>query len=332
MCPGASRLPDTPPEVISTWTQAINGGPWPSISTKKTRDSDQSTAIEHDPEHSVALLYARRQGRVKIGLALRYGDREWTTAIDTVAGGPLTHRKFTRTTIGLGLRADLSADSFLDVACDVHRLHWLDLGPIYEGIQSDSWQNVSLRARSYLSVSSDLALVPAVEYWTEDHVVPLDWSNLALNRRNTLARLGCGLSYTPDDQELILVSADYRSFSEEETVAVYGTGVTQKQSFRQINLALAVERRYLSWLTLRAGTGFQHYEVDPRTPGAAIIDDSAFVHSVGAGLHLGRIDVDVALTSQEPGRLAPNWDAAYSNDRTAQAEGAWFSAVLRSTF
>ncbi len=292
------------------------------------RDSDISNSLDEDAENSWTMMYGRKIGPLQIGLALRTGSLERDVAVDTIGSVPSAHREFSRTTLSFGIRTDLSATSYLDVAADVRRLNWVEAESSIQELP-DSWNNFNIRTRAFFSAGPNIALVPALEYWSEDYSALVDWSAYATPSRNKkMLRLGCGLNYFPHSDNFMLLSADYRRFKDD------------REEFPQIaynqvhlfQLLMATETRWNHWLTLRGSVGCQYSRFPTDLDGYENIDDSAFPISVGAGLHLGEFDMDLAMTSHEPGLLAPNWSTVLSDGGSYQKPGSWFSASLRYLF
>jgi len=295
---------------------------------EQMRDSDISTSIEADPGNSFTIMYGRKIGQALVGLALKQGSWEWNSGVaedDDRAG----YSDFNRTTVGFGIRADLSQKSYFDVSFDLRRLHWFNLGKIPGENIPDPWHNFNFRARVFIAVGNKMAVVPAVELWSEEY---LDTRGDFLDNEihiNKMQRLGCGLNYFPNSDNFMLVSADYFGIKKESTNPLENEFSKKLHKYK---IHFATESRWNHWLTLRASAGWEYFMCEDNFVTTTDLTEAVFPLSCGAGFHLGGFDLDVALASHEPGLLNPNWDVLFSSEPSTQAVGTWFSASFRYLF
>lgn len=303
------------------------------------RDNDVSTSTREDAENSLMVMYARSLGPIQVGLSLRHGGQEYSVALDTVGGRPLTHREHSCTTVGLGIRSDLSETSYVDAAIDLHRINWDDIGYNSDQGNQETFNNISLRTRGFVAIGPTMALVPAIEYWSENSLDFSPWSffsSLPLGNKGTMFRMGCGLNYFPNSDNFLLISADYRD-ARDEISEIYGTFGSlgpyhYEMDLQQFSILLATETRWNHWLTLRGSAGCQFIDFSKSRGFPKETSDNLFPMSIGAGIHLAGFDIDMAIASHEPALLAPNWNALESDEPSIQARGSWFSANLRYLF
>ncbi len=296
---------------------------------QRMRDNDVSTSIDDDPENSLAIMYGRKIGPVTMGLSFRHGSQEWDAAIDTVGVLPMSRRELSRTTVGIGVRTDLSTTSYLDVAFDLHGLNWLNSDVYNADTDLESWNNMSLRTRAFFALGSNMAVVPVAELWSEDYNSVMDNLDLAPTHTIKMLRLGCGLNIFPNSDNFMLVSANY--FGIQEDMQCLTSNVYSKR-LHKVNVLVATETRWNHWLTLRGSFGCDHFKREDSIASRSDVIDTIFPMNFGAGFHLGGFDLDMAMTSHEPGLLNPNWQSLYSEEPSVQMPGSWFSASLRYLF
>jgi hypothetical protein len=306
-------------------------GTWGTVAlyyNSRMRDSYGSSAVIDESEDSFTVMYGRKIGPVQLAMALRQGSLDRYVAIDTVGGHPLSHQDFKRNTLSIGLRADLSSSSYFDFAFDVHRLHWLETGfGNYETL--DSKGNFSLRTRAFFSAGSNMAVVPIVEYHSEENFILGDWSTpLNSPHANTMLRIGCGLNVFPDSDSFMLLSADYRGSEVHRTEPFQG----ESTRLHDFNILLATEKRWNHWLTIRGSLACKLSHIPSMGENIDDVNDAAFPLSFGAGLHLGGFDLDLSMATHQPGILAPNWYAVGYENQIIESPGSWFSASLRYLF
>lgn len=265
---------------------------------------------------ALTALYGLNLGGVQTVATARYFGNE-----DEFEGDPgsvLESFKETRRQwqLGLGVRLDLGENAYLDLAGEI-RNHYLNteivrIDQTHQSGDQSSWGNLGLRGRAFVALGERTALVPVVEYLSEDR--PLSWDALwlASEQDGHLWRLGCGLNFLPDIDSLIFLAVDVQTSEIElqHSPILLGQNqdIYQSRQWDAFSVRLGLEKRFQSWLTLRAATGYLHsndelkgWVFDPTDPlEVQSTEIKRIPLSIGLAGHLGAWDLNLAVTNEQP--------------------------------
>jgi hypothetical protein len=299
-------------------------------------DSDPGSLHRGYLGGSVTALYGRDFGGVSGGVFFRHtADTEFQSAGDQVVRIESGYER-SRNDLGLGVRLDLATTAYLDVAGDIRQLSDRAYGhdPTHldwETDSFDSWNNFGLRARAFVGLNDRLALTPLLEYVHEDYTGTA-FANAGLYReysenKGRLFRLGAGLNFFVDADNLLLFSAEYLDGKVDHDI--HGLDGTTDDVWREdytvFLMRLAFETRLAHWITVRASTGYEHFD-----NGGDLKYPETGEHiplGLGVGLHAGSLALDLALTDREPQGLS-----RYSASLPAVESSTWLSITLSYGF
>ena len=255
------------------------------------------------------VMYGYRFGTMTAGLSLRHG----------AADGDLTpslHHNATRDDFGLGLRLDLGATAYLDLAGELVRLaDESTLGDV-EPVKRSTEGSYGVRGRAFVQVGDGLVLVPMFEHRREERT----WDELAqpADRQWRLWRTGAGLTWQPDPDSLLLLTADWRNERDTESGAeVFAADV--------LDLRLAIESRVHALLTVRLAAGYRRTDVEWAAAGSATQGDVPI--SLGLAAHLGPADLEFSLANMlpvGPDGLRERWGWADNSTWMSAGLSWWF--------
>jgi len=266
-------------------------------------DTDHDLFLENNRlRENLQALYGRRLGPVDATLS--YGHGNWR-----VHDGAEV-RDYSAHTFGLGARLDLSTTAYLDVAWDLRRTSRRDEG-------DESIHN--LRGRAFVGVTERTILVPLAEWIREERVHPFSAVIDPQPADHRLTRLGVGLNFLPDTDHLLLLGLLY------EDGRRHYAGY--HEAWDAWLLRSGFESRISSWLTVRGGLTYTHHDV--RTDLPPIQDPWQWLNqgdpilrvNLGAAVHLGPADLDMAFGERYPRRAFLG--------RTFEPQKHWLSASLR---
>lgn len=278
---------------------------------------------------NVSIMWGQDSGPVTVGLIWREGG-------ETRFEGPNATAVRGRQEAGFGLRLDLAENAYLDVAGEGRRLTDRAEGTNSSGESwatpgHDSWDNYGYRTRAFWGISDRLVLVPLIEYVAEDWATTLfaDGGLAEEYSQNTghLWRLGCGLNFLRDPDNLLVLSADY--VDGRTAYSLFDTGEDPTDSFAHRYTAFlgkaAVESRLAHWLVARLSVGYEHLDVSgdflhPETGSTLLI-------AGGAGLQLPAFVLDLAVAGREPRGFA-----RYAPTLEQEEDDLWMSVSARWDF
>jgi hypothetical protein len=299
-------------------------------------DSDPGSLHREYLTGSFSGLYCVPLGPVQVGLMARRTDETEFQGAD----GELIALRFgyerTRTDLGLGVRFDLSDRAYVDLAGDVRNIKdsaWGSdpLNSSWQTEEFDSWDNFGLRARGFVAVGERWVLAPLLEYVSEDFTgTGLASGSLYRETSDNDGRLfrgGAALEYYPDADAFLLLSLEFLDGRiDHQLRELDGTPTALwVEDYRIFSIRVAYEVRVAFWMTLRAASGYEHIDNAgtfflPRTGGA-------FPLSLGAGMNLKSLTLDLALTDREPQGLS-----RYAPDLGSVPDSNWLSLTLGFEF
>lgn len=260
----------------------------------------------------------------------------WRNADETRSSWPGGDLVRGRQEAGFGLRLDLGERAYLDTAGEARRYTNRAEGTDEDGQPwktpgHDSWDNFGFRTRVFWQISERLVLVPLIEYVGEgyDAVLAVDdgVEDAPVVTSGTLWRLGCGLNFLRDTDNLVVLSADYidGAVDHDFTTVSPDDPTSLGERYRAFLGKAALERRLAYWLVGRFAVGYEHLDqggdfLHPESGSTLLI-------SGGVGIQLGDYVLDLALAGREPrgfSRYAPTIDE--------EEDKLWMSATFRWDF
>ncbi len=308
-------------------------------------DSDPGSLERSDLENTITAMYSRSVRGVLATLVIRRGTFSQT---DQYVGRPYflpnsMVRDHRRTDIGGGVRWDLTDAAYVDLAGEFRdtRIDESFSSPVDSTYDAErvSSTTFNLRSRVFLKVGARSALIPMAEIILANSPLPVSDLGIIQSVEGHLLRLGCGWNYFPDTDKLLLMSMEYRrgksEFNSRNNVA-YPYFNSWAEEWSSFNTSIGVETRFLSWLTLRGSFNYEYFDWrKPWRTNGGILLSSDDLHSwaadlsanLGIGVHLGRYDLDVALSNDYP-RIP----SGYLNHQSFQDPDSWLTATLKIEF
>ena len=246
-----------------------------------------------DDDGAFALLYSRRLGSWRLGVAGRfttYGKFRAISGGATVVDGQYFH------TYGLGLGHLLGDVWEAELAGEIINT-MTDFPHTASGISSDTWKSYGFRLRLRGRLGEGLTLVPVLSrtrrqggYYSEILVGPAD-------QDAAMTTFGVGVNLRRPDGALIIISGEYRRGGQDWRLRTGGTQDAvwneSTQDFYQIRGRLAVESKLRDGLTVRVAAQYlrHHAEIERTAFGAgggALPDRESILNiSVATPLSLG---------------------------------------------
>jgi hypothetical protein len=295
-------------------------------------DADPGSLHRDDLGGGITALYGRNIAGVSGTLTYRHaGD----TKARYVGSTPVRVHERSRDDIGLGVRFDIATQAYLDLAGEIRHISnrasgssayglW-DTGPL------DSWDNFGLRARAFIGLDDRLALVPLAEFVSEDFTgTSIAGTNLGpatSANQGHLVRLGAGLDFFVDADNLLLFSTEYLDGQVDHTIRELDGDALDfwQEDYAVLLMLLAFESRLAHWITVRASTGYEHIDNHGDLTNPATGEHIPL--GLGLGLHVATLTLDMALTDREPQGLS-RYRATLSGDESA----TWLSLTLSYGF
>ncbi len=299
-------------------------------------DSDPGSLHRGYMGGSVTALYSRDIAGVSAGIMFRHtADTEYQSLSSSTLR--IDHNfERSRDDIGLGARLDLSSRAYLDLAGDIRHIQDRAYGynPTdldWDTGNLDSWNNYGLRARAFIGLNDRLALIPLAEYIQEDFtgtsLIGAGLSQETSDNNGHLFRFGAGLNFFVDADNLLLFSTEYLEGKNDHTIRDLD-GVTNlflQEDYSVLLMRLAFETRLAHWITVRASTGYEHMDNQGDLPNPPTGEHIPL--GLGAGLHVGSLVLDLALTDREPQGVS-----RYSATLPAVESSTWLSVTLSYGF
>jgi hypothetical protein len=296
-------------------------------------DTEPGTLYQDRLATTGTLLVARDFGSLSLGLGWRHGSAD-ETGTAAIGGTELaTARDVTRDDLGLGARFGLGTDAYLDLAGEWRSVSVRTLEPRSNATTVDSGDlsstdNWAVRSRGFVALGETTVLVPVGEYLREDR--PGAYRTGASTWLDGWAwRLGCGFTWLPDPDRLVLVSAEHRQARKD-----VGHWAPEYESVTRFESAIwaaraAAEIRAGAFWTVRAAFGWEGGKTEWHDPAVSDPpqrqDLGLFPLSVGLALHAGGWDLDLGIASHRP-----TWAEGihFSNGD----EGNWLNAGFTYSF
>lgn len=289
-------------------------------------DSAPSDIFTDYPGGSFSFLYARQEGPLQAGLFFRgtsHHDYEAREGELQPGRGEFQHD------YGLGVRADLSSHVYVDLAGEIRNIQFSYYDPDRELVEPgvSVTESFGLRARTFIQLSRQVALVPLFDYTRE--IRPIYSADLAdIAALDGFAwRAGFGLNYLPDPDNLVIFSCERREsiVKQQGRRSLYAAYDDLKEISTVINPRVAVESRLLFWLTLRASaqyvrTSFNQYLYPLSEPGENAPPDGVDRIEVitpltlGLACHFGHFSADLAVNNRAPFALGHALTGAGENE------------------
>jgi hypothetical protein len=306
---------------------AADGAPVVGLAlSDQAADADPGSMTRDHPGHAVTVLGGVESGGAHLAAL-------WRTVGGGVGGGEPGRR---RDDLGLGLRAELSAGAYLDLAGDVRlrREEFVLAGPdgatptVRSAYSDASW---SVRARLFADVGGGMVAAPSAEFvrerftgpvWGEHPAGDQAWAN-----DGQVVRLGLGLLHLPDPDRMGLVALEYVAGRATHAGLAAGgpTGDDVREDYTAVTATIAGETRRCWWLSLRGSLARRYVDDKGTLPGPA--DGGQWLAGAGGTIHLGPWGLDLGASNREPRGLA-----AYSDFRPGAADRLWLELQLHHDF
>ncbi len=309
-------------------------------------DGEYGTAgvafFDADPVEQIRAMWGRRFGNVQVGFLFRF--RNTREDVDPNAPLFLDFMDADRT-LGLGLRASLGDRWYVDFAGDVTTTwrRWVSETEIYQPETNDS-ETWSLRLRSIHGINDMIAGFAVATWSREAHPQYLSEERNMFDHTRDLWTVGLGVNYMPDSDTLGVVSCEYGNY--DYTYVNPRADLYRWDSPRAVlydtwrfRLNMGLERRVLSWCTLRAGANHKmsfndHSEFRAIGHGEApvwlVSENGASATTnvdLGLGVHFGSFDADFLFTDDAPFNLGSLFTQA------GEGEGStWYKITLQYVF
>ena len=257
-----------------------------------------------DPDEVIRLAWGKSFGAVQIGLQWQLtweNDTYWHHGLY----GPLDYETMDQT-FGLGGRFELGPRTYMDAAVDIvqtYRGLSADSGPDFgAGYNHDTF---GTRVRLFHGMSERTAIVPVLEFSRALHP---EFNNgyYDHDQRDYLA--GLGWNHLPDSDTMLVGSFTYDYTKLEDLnspLLLTSNAITETRNTYLTRFG--VERRMLSWLTLRAGAWQMLWNSDESVqsdPGGdwthEEFDGEDMKLNLGIALHLGPFDADFVFNDATP--------------------------------
>lgn len=240
--------------------------------------------------------------------------------------------------LGVGLRTDLAPTAYLDIAAEVHntQFDYADLDSNIATGFSNSWDGWGARARAFIGLSEKVVCVPLVEHIRDIRETFSATLNDAGLLDVYLNRVGVGINYLPDPDNLVVITADYRDKKAElvgrrSLFADYGRQVVDGYV---LGGRIGVESRVLAWLTLRLGVEYRRTDENVTLlqlagSGQQVWFASHDVHvrtplNLGLGFNFGSFSADVVVNDGAPFGLG------YALTGAGRSDSATFTSITLS--
>lgn len=206
-----------------------------------------------------------------------------------------------RQVLGFGLRSPLDDTSYMDVGFDVIGVRPRDA--VADTLPEDerAFTDYAARVRIVAGLSRTLVLTLV---GTAEGIGPAFGESAGLPTSHY--RAGAALTWLPDPDRMVVVSADYHDF-----------GVPHDWSSRALLLRCALEARLNAFLSVRAAAAWEEREAP---------DGSLAPLNLGLGIHVLEWDLDLAAGTDPP------LDVAGRRLADGGPRWGWLSAALSCSF
>jgi len=298
----------------------------------RSDDSDPGSLHRSFLASSVSILYARNFVGVSGAVMYRHtADTEFRSGDQLALPFSSTFER-SREDIGLGARFDVSEKAYLDVAGDIRYLSERASGSATPDITWDtgplgSWDNFGLRARAFVALNDRVALVPLLEYISEDFT-GTTFAGAGLlgetsDNQGQMVRFGAGLDFFPDTDNFLLFSLEYLDGQVDHAIndLAGDLDAAWQEDYSVFLMRLAFESHLAHWVTVRASAGYE--SLDNRGDVDQPESDEHIPLGLGIGLHTGSVVLDLGLTDREPQGLS-RFSAALAGVESS----TWLSITL----
>jgi len=295
------------------------------------RDADPGSLVGNSLGTTVSAIWSRRFGSLQPALAWRRGTDSGSAGVTTPDTTTMSWDR-SRNEWGLGLRWDLGDGAYLDLAGEIRR-HTEQTGTTGGrtsalGPRRQSAGSVGCRARAFIRLSPTTALIPLLDYVHEERPLSAPTPATAADLRGDLVQLGSGLNWYPDSDHLLLLNLAYINGRTDELSGQVGETLTvfNRRRWQSFSLTVGFETRFRYWLTWRGSMRYETVGHDESTATGAT-DFASLALNLGAAIHLGTYDLDLALSDSEPGTVS----GFYGRTGRLPRE-TWLTMTLRRTF
>ncbi len=298
--------------------------------------------FESDPTEQIRAMWGRRFGDVQAAVMYRFRHiRDDVNTDDPLFFSFMDADQ----TVGLGFRLSMSERWYLDFAGDITTTwrRWKSVTETYlpRTKDTDTW---SLRLRSIHGISDQAALFAAATWSREAHPQYLSEERNLFDYTRDFWTTGLGVNYLPDGDTLGIFSCE---FGDLDYAYLYPRAELRRwddlralyyDSWR-FRLNMGLERRVLSWCTLRAGARHYMSFVD-RSEYKSIVYEEAPLWvehdaasgtstdvDLGVGIHFGYFDADFLFTDDAPFNLGSLFTQADNRDGST-----WYKITLQYVF
>jgi hypothetical protein len=193
--------------------------------------------------------------------------------------------------------------SFADLSVAVRQYGFEDTDKLTpETFEDDGGLSFAVNGRGHIETAENFHLVPVVNYYTLDLSTKTTGEPSLTNKMNGL-NLGLAGQWKLRESDWLTAGVAFQSVTADFDNP--GGGPKAEMSYSTLpNVFAALESNLWSWFTLRLGASKPWYskltlkgglETVVAGVGETEIKDSPFQYSVGAGFHLGRVDLDAVL-------------------------------------
>jgi hypothetical protein len=264
------------------------------------------------PGGGATLLGARQLGRLAVGLRAQF-----TSHLDgtNASAEPGRGESLYFHAYGLGLRWDAGDRLYGDLAAELVNVQ----GDATDHQQwrlpaQQTWSSWGLRTRGFWQVDPRLVLVPLLDHREDDRQVVSDALAAPADQQARRTALGLGFQVLTDPDNLLLVSGEFR-WGRQEHTRLAGQSTTwefdrSELTWYEVHAAVGLETRLLPWLSLRGAVEYLRLQQERRSergetaagePDRWADRETITVRTpitLGAAVHLGRVQVDLLLNAR----------------------------------
>jgi len=260
--------------------------------------------FDEDPDEVIRLGWAKGFGALQIGVQYR---RNWND-IDSWRVSLFSTYETIDNTFGLGARWELAAQTYIDVAADLlhsYRVIYFDGAPEFGGSNTESY---STRMRLFHGISDRTVIVPLLRFRRALHPEYVTEYRNFFDKDLRDLGLGLGWNHLPDSDTMLVGSFTYGHASTDlRNPRLYVSSRAVSETRHSYMTRFGVERRMLSWLTLRAGVwqllGNCYTDIREEAGGAWSHDAYRIREmdlSLGLAVHVGPFDADMVFNDSTP--------------------------------
>jgi hypothetical protein len=230
--------------------------------------------------------------------------------------------------VGGGISVDWESDArpnFADFSVEMRQHSFEDTDKLAATtVEDDAGMSYAVNGRAHLSMSDDFHWMPVVNYYHLD----LSMQTGGTSFENTVNGLNAGVAAQwrlRESDWFVLggafqtVTADFEDLNDRSGSFTGGPGKIEYMTVP--NIFASLESNLWSWFTLRLGASKPAFSRLKLTGSASEsvgqagefeLKDSPFQYSVGAGFHLGRVDLDAVMNQDFP--FTGSWIASGNSE------------------